>query len=91
MAAEDVATEVGRVAVGEPLNGIAEIGGPEALRFDDFVRRGLGARHDPRRVISDPGARYFGAALGERSLVPGDGAHLAATTFDDWLSQSQSG
>jgi len=85
MAADDVAAAVGRVAVGEPLDGMVEIGGPEALPFDEFVRRGLRARHDPRRVIADPGARYFGAILGERTLVPGDGAQLAETTFDDWL------
>ena len=54
MAADDVATAVGRVAVGEPLNGIVEIGGPEPLRFDDFIRRGLAARHDPRQVVADP-------------------------------------
>jgi uncharacterized protein YbjT (DUF2867 family) len=88
IAADDVASAVARVAVAEPLNGIVEIGGPEPLRFDDFIRRGLSTRHDPRQVIADPGARYFGAILGERTLVPGAGAHLAETTFDDWLSQS---
>jgi uncharacterized protein YbjT (DUF2867 family) len=87
IAADDVATEVGRVAVGEPLNGIVEIAGPEQFRFDDFIRRGLTARHDPRRVIADPNARYFGAVLSERSLVPGDGTRLAETSFDDWLSR----
>ena len=61
MAADDVATAVGRVAVGEPLNGIVEIAGPEQFRFDDFIRRGLAARHDPRQVVADPDARYFGA------------------------------
>jgi uncharacterized protein YbjT (DUF2867 family) len=86
IAADDVATAVGRVAEGKPINGIVEIGGPEPLRFDDFVRRGLSARHDPRQVIADPGARYFGAILDERTLVPGAGARLAETSFDDWLS-----
>jgi uncharacterized protein YbjT (DUF2867 family) len=88
IAADDVAAAVSRVAVGEPLNGIVEIGGPEPLRFDDFIRRGLRARHDPRQVVADPGARYFGAILDERSLVPGAGARLAETRLDDWLSQS---
>ena len=88
MAADDVAAAVGRVAVGEPLNGTVEVAGPEQFRFDDLVRRGLGARHDPRTVVADPDARYFGAVLGERTLVPGDGARLAETSFDDWLSRS---
>ena len=88
MAAEDVAAAVVRVAVGAPLNGMVEIGGPEALRFDDFIRRGLGARHDPRQVVADPSARYFGAVLAERTLVPGDGAQLGETTFSDWLGRS---
>jgi uncharacterized protein YbjT (DUF2867 family) len=88
MAADDVATAVARVAVGAPLNGMVEIGGPEALRFDDFIRRGLGARHDPRQVVADPSARYFGAVLAERTLVPGDGAQLGETSFSDWLGQS---
>jgi uncharacterized protein YbjT (DUF2867 family) len=88
MAADDVATALARVAVGAPLNGMVEIGGPEALRFDDFIRRGLGARHDPRQIVADPSARYFGAVLAERTLVPGDGAQLGETGFSDWLGQS---
>ncbi len=91
IAAEDVATAVARVAVADPLNGIIEVAGPEPLRFDDFIRQGLSARDDPRRVVADPDARYFGAVLGERSLVPGDGAHLAETSFATWLSQSRAG
>jgi uncharacterized protein YbjT (DUF2867 family) len=88
MAAEDVATAVGRVAVGDPINAIVELGGPEPLRFEDFIQRGLDARHDPRRVVVDPDARYFGAVLAERSLVPDAGAQLAETNFDEWLSHS---
>jgi uncharacterized protein YbjT (DUF2867 family) len=88
MAADDVAAAVGRVAVGEPLNGTVEVAGPESFGFDDLVRRGLSARDDPRTVVADPGAKYFGAVLGERSLLPGDGARLAETTFDDWLARS---
>ena len=91
MAADDVATAVGRVAVVDPINGIVEIGGPEPLRFGDFVQRGLDARHDPRHVVVDADARYFGAVLAERSLVPGAGARLAETNFDDWLSHSAAG
>jgi uncharacterized protein YbjT (DUF2867 family) len=91
IAADDVATAIGRIAVGEPLNGSVEVAGPEQFRFDELVRRALTARHDPREVVADPGARYFGAILAERSLVPGDGARLGETRFEDWLSQSLSG
>jgi uncharacterized protein YbjT (DUF2867 family) len=88
MAADDVATAVAEVAVGEPLNGIVEVAGPEQFRFDELVRRALTARHDPRQVVADPEARYFGAKLSERSLVPGEGARLAETRFEDWLGRS---
>jgi uncharacterized protein YbjT (DUF2867 family) len=88
MAAEDVAAAVGRTAVGPPVNGIVEVAGPEQFRLDEFIRRGLQARDDPREVIVDPDARYFGARLDERTLVPGDDAGLAETRFEDWLSQS---
>src|SRR5467141_575119 len=85
MAADDVASAVCRVAIGSPLNGIVEIGGPEQFRFDELIRRGLSARKDPREVIADPHARYFGTELSERSLVPGDDAQLGETRFEDWL------
>ena len=78
MAADDVAAAVGRVAVGAPLNGRVEIAGPERFRIDEFFRRRLAACDDPREVVTDPHARYFGAELDERSLVPDDGAHLGA-------------
>ncbi|HMG96342.1 MAG TPA: SDR family oxidoreductase, partial [Gemmatimonadaceae bacterium] len=67
MAAEDVATEVAKVAVGAPLNGIVELGGPEQFRLDELVRRYLAARDDRRSLIADPNARYYGAKLGERT------------------------
>lgn len=86
MAAEDVATEVAKVAVGKPLNGIVEIGGPEQFRLDEIVRRYLAAREDPRSVIADPNARYYGAKLGERTLVPESNATIGETRFEDWLS-----
>jgi len=88
MAAEDVASAVARVTVGSPVNGIVEVAGPQQFRLDQFIRRGLDARHDPREVIADPHARYFGAELGESTLVPGDKAILAETRFEDWLGQS---
>ena len=86
MAAENVANEVTKVAIGSPLNGTVEVGGPEQFRFDEFISHGLSARKDPRAVIADPHAQYFGTELSERSLVPNDGALLGETRFEDWLS-----
>jgi len=86
MAADDVAAGVCEVALAAPLDGTVEIGGPEPLRFEDFVRLRLRAAGDEREVVSDPDALYFGAHLDERSLVPGDGARLAETRFEDWLA-----
>ena len=90
IAADDVASAVARVAMGSPLNGIVEVAGPEQFRFDEFIRRGLIARKDPREVIADPHARYFGTELSERSLVPDDDAQLGETRFEEWLSRSAS-
>lgn len=87
MAADDVASAVARVAMGEPVNGIVDVAGPEQFRFDELIRMGLSARKDPREVIADPNAQYFGTKLGERSLVPNDGALLGETRFEEWLSQ----
>jgi len=88
MAAEDVATGVGRVAVGPPVNGMVEIGGPEQFRVDELVRRRLASLKDPREVIADPNARYAGARLSETTLVPGKNAQLGHTRFETWLAQS---
>ena len=88
MAADDVASVVAKVAMGSPLNGIVEVAGPEQFRFDECISRGLNARKDPREVIADSHALYFGAELSERSLVPNDGALLGETRFDDWLNRN---
>jgi len=88
MAAEDVASAVARISVASPVNGIVEVAGPQRFRFDELGRLHLGARRDPREVVADPDARYFGAKLGDDTLVPGDDASLAETRFEDWLSQS---
>ena len=88
MAAEDVASAVARIALGSPVNGTVEIGGPVEFRLDELVRRALAARNDPREVVADPDARYYGCELSERTLVPGDGAQLGQTRFADWLKQS---
>ena len=88
MAADDVASELVRIAVGRPVNGIVEIAGSEEFRMDDLVRRRLATIKDPREVIADPHARYSGAELGERTLLPGKDARLGETRFDTWLAQS---
>ena len=87
IAAEDVASALTKVAVGKPLNGTTEIAGPERFRFDEFIRRGLSARNDPREVVADPSARYFGAELSETSLVPVGEVQLGEIRFEDWLSR----
>lgn len=87
MAADDVAAAVARVAVGKPANAIVEVAGPEQFRLTEMVRQGLSARKDPREVVEDPHARYFGVELTERTLVPNDDARLGGTRFTDWLSQ----
>jgi uncharacterized protein YbjT (DUF2867 family) len=88
IAADDVASAVGMISVGSPVNGIVEVAGPQQFRLDELIRQGLSERGDPREVIADPHARYFGAELDERTLVPGDDADLAETRFEDWLSRS---
>jgi uncharacterized protein YbjT (DUF2867 family) len=87
MAAEDVASAVGRVAVGEPLNGMEEVAGPEEFRLDELVRGVLAKRNDPREVVTDPQARYFGIRPDERALLPGPGARIAETRLSDWAQQ----
>jgi len=88
MAADDVAGALDRFATGSPVNGTVEIGGPEQFRLDELVRRDLAARKDPREVISDPHARYYGIQVSERTLVPNNDARLGETRFDDWLRQA---
>lgn len=85
MAADDVASALGGIAMNSPVNGAVEIGGPEQFRLDEFVRRYLAAHKDPREVISDPQAHYYGIQVSERTLVPGAGARLGETRFEDWL------
>lgn len=87
MAAEDVASAVAAVAVGPPVNGIVEFAGPEVFHLDELLRDVLRARRDPRAVVTDPHAPYFGAELHERTLVPAGDARLAETRFDHWLAQ----
>jgi uncharacterized protein YbjT (DUF2867 family) len=85
MAADDVASAVGRVAVGSPANAVVEVAGPEQFLLDELVRRYLRQGGDRRVVITDPNARYFGVALGPRTLLPGANARISPLRFDDWI------
>jgi uncharacterized protein YbjT (DUF2867 family) len=87
IAASEVAAAVASISVGTPLNATVEVAGPEQVRFDVLIQRGLKARNDPRKVVADPHARYFGTELSERSLVAGSAARLGKIRFEDWLSQ----
>jgi uncharacterized protein YbjT (DUF2867 family) len=88
IAAEDVAGAVAEVALEPPLSGTVEVAGPEQFRLDELIQRALSAWRDPRKVISDAHAPFFGTELDERSLVPDDGhARLAETRFEEWLSR----
>jgi uncharacterized protein YbjT (DUF2867 family) len=88
MAADDVAAEVAGIAMSSPVNGTVEIGGPEQIRLDDFIRRYLAALQDPREVVTDPHARYYGIEVGGATLLPGGQARLGETCFEDWLSRA---
>ena len=85
---DDVATTLARIAVGKAVNGILELAGPDAIPFDEVVRQYLAAHHDPRTVVTDEQARYFGTTLEKRSLVPGENPLTGSTRFADWLSRT---
>ena len=89
IAADDVAVIVADVALAAPRNGIVDIAGPERAPFDEIVARYLKAAGDPREVVSDPEALYFGGRVEERSLVPLGEARLGRIGFDEWLRRSQ--
>lgn len=89
IAADDVAANVADVAVAAPRNGIVEIAGPERAQFNEVVARYLKAIGDPREVVSDPEARYWGGRVDEDSLVPLGEARLGRIGFDEWLRRSQ--
>ncbi len=87
MAAEDVATAIAEAAVAAPTNEMAEVCGPEALPITKLVGEVLAFDKDPRKVVADPDALYFGwVKLGDRTLLPGPGAQSGATKFDWWLA-----
>jgi uncharacterized protein YbjT (DUF2867 family) len=85
IAADDVASALGRIALGPPVNGIVEIAGPGRFLLDELIRARLGASGDPHAVITDPEAAYFGVTPRERTLLPGDDAQIAHNRFEDWL------
>jgi uncharacterized protein YbjT (DUF2867 family) len=91
IAADDVAPIVAELALAAPRNGIVEIAGPERAPFNEIVVRYLKAVGDPREVVSDPEARYFGGRVEERSLVPLGEARLGRIGLDEWLRRSQAG
>jgi uncharacterized protein YbjT (DUF2867 family) len=86
---DDVAAAVGRTAVGTPVNGVVEVAGPDEFQLDQLIRKGLAAKNDPRTVVADEHATYFGAELQETTLLPGPGAHIGETKFADWIAQQQ--
>ena len=85
---DDVASALAKIAVAKPVNGIIELAGPEAIPFDEIVRQYLAAHHDPRTVVRDEQARYFGTTLQKRSLVPGENPLLGSARFGEWLSRT---
>src|SRR5690242_313217 len=89
IAADDVAGNVADVALAPPRNGIVEIAGPERAPFNEIVARYLKAVGDPREVVRDPEARYYGGQVEERSLVPLGDARLGQIGFDEWLRRSK--
>ncbi|WP_433317534.1 SDR family oxidoreductase [Micromonospora sp. CA-269861] len=91
MAADDVAAAVAEVVLSAPTNSVVEVAGPEQFHLDELGRSLLADQQDPRSVVADPDARYFGAKLGERSLVPADGARIPGTTLDDWRTRASRG
>ncbi len=88
IASDDVAAALADLAVAAPVNGMVEVAGPEPLPLDKIARQFLAAKGDSRRVIADVHARYFGAAINDRSLTPGQHPRLGPTRFGDWLSHS---
>lgn len=88
IAAEDVAAALADVAVGEPMNGMVEIAGPESIRQDELVRQFLSATGDARKVIADERALYYGLKVNDQSLTPGDNPRLGPTHFAEWLKHA---
>jgi uncharacterized protein YbjT (DUF2867 family) len=86
---DDVVSVLTDIALGPPLNGTVEVGGPERFRFDEFITRVLSAKHDNREVVTDLHARYFGTELAEESLIPGGKARIGQTRYEAWAGSSR--
>lgn len=86
---DDVAAALADIAVAQPLHGVVELAGPEKIRMDELVRQFLAASRDTRHVMTDPQAGYFGTAVNDRSLTPGDNPRTGHTHFADWLSHTR--
>ncbi|OBG33150.1 NmrA family transcriptional regulator [Mycobacterium alsense] len=91
IAADDVATAVAGAATGPPINGVREIAGPEAIGMDDFVRAGLAANGDHRRVVTDARAPYFGAVIDDHTLAPDENATIFTTRYANWIDAGRRG
>ncbi|MEV5958101.1 SDR family oxidoreductase [Streptomyces sp. NPDC051987] len=89
MVSDDVAAAVGRTAVGAPVHGVVEVGGPEVFELAEFIRMGLTALDDPRKIVTDPQATYWGAELQPDTLLPGPDAQLGEVRFADWLARQK--
>jgi len=85
---DDLVSALAKIAVAKPLNRTIEIAGPDASPFDEVVREYLASHHDPRMVVADEQARYFGTTLEKDSLVPGENPLLGSTHFAEWLSRT---
>ena len=88
IASDDVVAALTDATLGAPVNGTIEIAGPEQLPLDQLARRYLRANQDPRQVVGDAHARYFGAEINDQSLTAGDNPRLGSIRFEDWLSRS---
>ncbi len=88
IAADDVAAALAAVVLAEPINGTTEVAGPEPLPLAEIVQRWLTAKHDKRKVVVDPKARYFGAELNDRSLSPGENPRIGKIRFEEWLNRT---
>lgn len=89
MVSDDVAAAVAEIALGQPVNGMIEIAGPDQIRQDELVRQYLNATGDARKVVTDEKTGYFGISVNDQSLVPGDNPRLGPTHYEDWLKKNQ--
>lgn len=85
IASADVAEAMKDVTLGAPINGIIEIAGPDKTRLSTLVEKYLARNNDPRKVVVDAHARYYGAELSELLLLPGDKARISKTDFENWF------